>query len=159
MVSGEEPSSGFNTIMQIIKEGLLRASGRLIKGGYPVVPFTARPPKDLHKLLMWRPGLHRWTFEPYGIAIRKSLLIEAGTRPVQYGNLGEYEILSEKDKPFFQVIGSGKQDWRVEKEWRIRKDVRFGTLVQEDAVIFVYSQEEAAKLKTECTFPIIPLKP
>ena len=136
----------------------MRASGRLIRGGYSVVPFTARPPQDLQKLRAWRPALHRWTFDPYGIAINKSLLIEAGARPVQYGDLGEYEMLSEKDRPYFQILGSGKRDWRVEKEWRIRKDVRFGSLVRKDAVIFVYEQQEAAQLKTECSFPVIPLR-
>jgi hypothetical protein len=159
MESGEEPTGGFDTLVRIVRGGAIRASGRLIKGGYPVVPFTARPPQDLHKLLAWRPGLHRWTFEPCGIAIRKSLLIEAGARPVQYGDLGNYEMLSENDRPFFQIIGSGKRDWRVEKEWRIKGDVSFKSLKGEDFVILVYDQEEAAKLKTEHTFPIILLKP
>lgn len=158
MESGEEALSGFDTLLRILKEGVIRASGRLVRGGYPVVPFTARPPQDLQKLLMWRPGLRRWTFEPYGIAIKKSLLIDGGARPAKYGDLNDFDAMGEEDRPFFQMLGTGKRDWRAEKEWRISGDVSFKSLKGEDVTIFVNEKKEASLIDKKFTYPIISLQ-
>lgn len=154
---GEEDSDGIATLGRILKEGVIRASGRLIRGRYSVVPFTERPPQDIPELIKYRAGLRRWTFEPYGIALKKAKLVEMGTRPVIYGEISDYERLAEKDRPFFQVAGSGKRDWRREKEWRIRGDVRLKSFSSEEVVAITHNDREAAGLAKICSYRILSL--
>jgi len=146
-INEDEGQSGFNTLKKIVQEKLIRSSSRLIRGGYEVVPFTDRPPSDLLKLVKWRSGLQRWTFEPYGIAVNKNRLEEMGARPVIYGDISKFEGLQESDKPFFQLEGSGKQDWKQEKEWRIEGDLILSDFRRSEIALICYSKHEAEKLK------------
>ncbi len=145
-ISKDVNEGGLATLLKILKDGCIRCSGRLIRGKYEVVPFTQKPPGELHELIRWRSGLRRWTFEPYGIALKKSKLIELGAKPVIYGDLNDFESLSEEDKPFFQLAGSGKQDWRREKEWRIRGNVDLDLFKENEAIYIVNNEKEGPSL-------------
>ncbi|MFH1734581.1 MAG: hypothetical protein ABIE92_07710, partial [bacterium] len=142
-INEAEDQDGFATLKRIINEKRIRASNRLIRGGYQVVPFTARPPEALAELVKWRSGLRRWTFEPYGLAVNKEKLEEMGARPVIYGNLAKFDALSEEDKPFFQLEGSGKHDWREEREWRLSGDLDLGKFNRSEIAAITYRKEEA----------------
>lgn len=126
---------GRETLERILKEGVIRASTRLVRGNYPVVPFTERPPEDLPKLIRWRSGLRRWTFEPYGIALAKSRLMELGARPVIYAEAAHFHQLPETDRPFFQVEKSAGCDWTLEREWRVQGDVGLDSFTAEEMVV------------------------
>lgn len=150
--------SGLDTLMRILQAGSIRASGRLIRGGYEVVPFTENPPQVLRDLIRWRTGLRRWTFEPYGIAIRKAKLMELGAKPVVYGEIADYERLSESDRSHFQLAHSGQQDWTREKEWRFKGDISLGQFESGDVVLFVHDIHKALLLPKTCPFQVISLK-
>lgn len=153
----EETQGGLETLIRIIRGEGIKASGRLIRGGYQIVPFTERPPHELPSLIRWRRGLRRWTFEPYGIAMRKSKLIEMGAKPVQYGEIQDFERMSESESPFFQLSEVGKQDWQVEKEWRIQGDVDF-SLFQKGEVVFIVKEiNEGLQLPMMYPFQVIAL--
>ena len=157
MEGDEEGGSGLEALQRILRERKIRASAHLIRGGYPVVPFTECPPEDLPKLIAWRAGLRRWTLEPYGIALSKMKLVELGARPVIYGTPADFEKLEERDQPFFQLADSRSGYWRDEREWRVVGDVALKSFAEKDVVVFVPSTHESTPL-TECSkYRIIPL--
>jgi hypothetical protein len=137
-----EAAEGLETLEHILREGIIRASSRLVRGGYPVVPFTERPPQDLPRLIQWRSGLRRWTFEPYGIALSKAKLVELGARPVIYGEAAHFHELAEADRPFFQVEKSAGFDWRGEREWRVLGDLNLDQFGAGEAIVITRTSAE-----------------
>jgi len=156
---GQLNLSGLETLKHILHEGRLEASGRLIRGGYQVVPFSAADPRLLPQLIRYRAGLRHWTFEPYGIGVKRSVLEAAGARPVIYGKPDVYDKLPEVDKPFFQVAESAGCDWRAEEEWRVPASIDFHRLGKNDMVIFIRKSGEADKTISLTGFHILPLNP
>jgi hypothetical protein len=149
------PRSAFHTLSRILAERCLRASKRLIRGEERLVSLTACPPSELVRLVKWRPSLLRWTFEPYGIALDQRKLKSLGARPVIYGDDYQYDLLDDRDKPFFQNSGHGENDWRVEKEWRYRGDLDLNLFSREDGLIFVFTKEEVDALQKSSPFPVL----
>jgi hypothetical protein len=123
MEGPEEEIDGAQTLNRILQEGVIRASTHLVRGAYPIVSFTERPPQELPRLIHWRSGLRRWTFEPFGMALSKERLSAQGARPVIYADVAKYHELTETDRPFFQVERSAGYDWTKEREWRVLGDV------------------------------------
>ncbi len=157
MEGDEEAGGGLEALQRILQEGKIRASAHLIRGGYPVVPFTECPPEDLPKLISWRAGLRRWTLEPYGIALSKMRLMELGARPVIYGTPADFEKLAERDGPFFQMADSRSGYWRDEREWRIPGDVTLKSFAAKDCVIFLPCVQESSLLSDFSRYKVIPL--
>jgi hypothetical protein len=121
--------------------GSARATGRDRK----VVCFSAQPLRSLLALRCYRSHLHRWDYEPYGVAIRKSAAIAIGIRAVIYGSSQDRENLSAVDRYRFQAIGK-TYDWRQEREWRCAGDVALDRLNSDDIRVFVRDQSEAVRL-------------
>jgi hypothetical protein len=157
MEGDTEPTEGMETLERILQDGVIRASSRLVRGGYSVVPFTERPPQDLPRLMLWRSGLRRWTFEPYGIALSKAKLLELGARPVIYGEVAHFHELTQSDRPFFQVAKSAGSDWTVEREWRVTADVRLSEFAKDEIVVVVRDAAEMEKSKEKLTLKVICL--
>ena len=149
------PRSGFRTLKRILKQRRLMASNKLIRGDKAVVSLTECLPWKLAKLVKWRPGLFRWTFEPYGIALNRSKLKSLGARRVIYGEDYQFRFLQEQDAPFFQSCGHDKNNWREEKEWRHLGDLDLNLFQPEDAIVFVYTKEEAEELQSESPFQVM----
>jgi hypothetical protein len=149
------PRNAFHTLRRILQERRIRASKQLVRGDEAVVSLTACPPWELAKLVKWRPSLFRWTFEPYGMALRRMKLESLGARSVVYGNDDDYRSLKEQDKPFFQSCGRGKNDWRVENEWRHLGDLNLSHFGPHDATVFVLTEEEATILQKDSPFPVV----
>jgi hypothetical protein len=143
----QELAAGSETLERILDEGVIRASTHLVRGGYPVVPFTERSPRDLSRLINWRSGLRRWTFEPYGIALNKSRLMELGARPVIYADTTRFHELTEVDKPFFQIEKSAGYDWKQEIEWRAPGDVRLDQFKEAEMVVLVLEAKDARRVE------------
>ncbi len=146
--------TAFDTLRRILRERLIRGSARLTRGRDPVVSFTERLPGQLDGMLMWRPGLVRWSVEPYGLAIRREALDRRGVAPVVYGTEAWYESLPAKRRPFFQLSHSRGFEWTAEQEWRIVGDLPLGHLRPRDIVVITATVEEARLLAREFPYPI-----
>ena len=141
--SPQSSHSAFDTIQRIASEGKIRASGSMIRGKFPVVSFTEVPPNELEKIRIWRTGVYRWTFEPYGIAIKRKTLSMKGAGPVKYGSLKTYESLPDDEKYLFQILKTEKYDWSFEKEWRMEGDLHIKEVPVNDWAIVLPNQNEA----------------
>lgn len=146
---------GFNTLCRILRDMKLRASDKLIRGGYKTVSWTEVPPWELQDKIHWRHSLQRWTFEPYGIAIKKDTLIKTGLRKVLYGLDYQYRFLQEPDQPYFQAFDPEGYDWRPEKEWRHLGDVDLKQFAPEEVKIIVRTFDEAEQLGEWSPFPVV----
>ena len=148
--------SAFATLCRIIAHRKIIASSKAIRGGHDVVSFTAVPPCELPDLRKWQKHRRRWDFEPYGICIRKDVLLSLGARRVIYGDEQIWSALADKDKPFFQIRRGikGGLEWTHEREWRVRHDVDLNAIPPEAAMIFVPSRSEARQLIRISPWPV-----
>lgn len=151
--------TALDTLLRILREGRLRGSAHLIRGGHRVVSWTAVPPGELARITRWHPGLIRWTFEPYGIAVRRSTLKALGVRPAIYTHPRHYERLREHDRFRFQFHDPPKRSWKIEREWRLPGDLDLKPLPPDHWFAFVPTGEEADRLRRHLTHPvsIVPL--
>jgi hypothetical protein len=145
LIDGSATSShtAFDTLYRILEEKLVRGSSRLTRGSRPVVSLTECMPSEISAVVKWRPGLIRWSFEPYGIAVRKDAISELGARPVVYGTEEVLRKMPEDEKYLFQIRKSDQKDWTAEKEWRLPGDLLLTWIRHEDLVVIVPDPEEA----------------
>ncbi|MCA9137066.1 MAG: hypothetical protein KDB00_09915 [Planctomycetales bacterium] len=109
---------------------------------WPVVCFSQTPLATLLSQRCYRPHLHRWDYEPYGIAIRKKAAIGAGFQPVIYGAPSKRMRLDEADRYRFQAVGN-TYDWTNEREWRCAGDVDLDRFDPDDIRLFVADVEDS----------------
>jgi len=138
------------TLLRILAMRRLCASVRAIRGGYPVVCFTAVPFEELSKHYVYRRHRQRWDYCPYGISISRQWLESRGARPVIYGDASTWQELTADDQPFFQINESRRLarsksvcEWRSELEWRAIGDVDLSALPADQAWVFVPTLIEA----------------
>ena len=151
------PRDGISTLRRMLTECKIRASGRMMPGGAPMISLTATSPDELLKIIRWRPGYIRWNFEPYGISIRKEILESLGAKKVIYGTKNHFEGLDSPQRPFFQRITQDK-DWSVEKEWRLPGDLSLGGLNSNDVVVWVLNSDQVTEIQNVSPFPVIALR-
>lgn len=155
--------TALDTLWRILSERRLRACGRLIRGGTPVVSWTSVPPQDLARLTRWNPALIRWTFEPYGIAVRRDVLKKLGAQPVIYAQETDYGKIPEKHRFRFQIHRPGSSSWKVEREWRLPGDLPLDDLPADAWWVFVPTVLEAQSLEREvrhrCRIYTLPTLP
>ncbi|MBN2055296.1 hypothetical protein JW905_10260 [bacterium] len=147
---------GFGTLVRILRERLLRASGALIKGGFPVVCFSAAPPSELLSA-GWASHLVRWRFTPYGIGFTREYLAARGVDPVTYCSPEERDALEAGRRHLYQKHLPPTVDWTAEKEWRLAGDLDFSDCPDEAMVVFVATRAEADALSEICRCTVIPL--
>jgi hypothetical protein len=141
------------SLERIVREGCVRASGRWVSGGTPVVSFTAAPPSEWPGLRRWVRHLGRWTFERYGIAIRRDVLAARGARPVRYGPTSR-RPRTAAGRVFFQVRRSGGSDWSREREWRHPGSLVLGDLPPGSTALVVPAEGDATRLlRSPCGRP------
>ena len=145
---------GFNTLCRILRDLTIFGSDKLIRGCFKSVSLTELPVWQIAEQIKWRGGLHRWTFEPYGIAVRRDKLENMGSRKVLYGHDYQYRFCREEDKPYFQAYERDSYDWRSEREWRIPGDLDLRKLGAEEVTVIVKSLEEAEELGEWSPFPV-----
>ncbi|MEW6620380.1 MAG: hypothetical protein AB1422_13770 [bacterium] len=157
LIAGESDAghTAFDTLCRILKEKLIRASNRLIRGKTPVTSFTACLPNELIKIRKWNPALIRWTFEPYGIGIRRNILKKMAIKPVIYAPESKFKKLPATERFRFQLHHLSKSDWTSEKEWRIPGDVLLNQISPEDMVIVVFTLQEATIIRETFRLPVI----
>jgi hypothetical protein len=154
---GDAGHTGFDTLNRILREGMIRGSSRMIRGMTPVVSFTERLPHDLAHLIKWRTGLARWTFEPYGIAIGKEVLLKLGTSRVIYGEKEVYAAIPLDERYRFQSVNPASKDWSEEREWRLQGGLDLETVRPEDIVVLVRTVREAATIEDRFALTVIPV--
>ena len=138
---GEYVRSAGATLARIVSELRLRGSSWKLPEGEQAVAFTAQPIEEALRLMRWRQRYVRYTFEPYGIAIRLAALLDMGAGRVSYSRFQvsgsrQKQPLSGEDRLFIHAAGE-KTDWEREKEWRIRGDLSLETLDGKDMFALV----------------------
>lgn len=123
-------------LWRILQMSRLIANGQLIRGGFPVVSFTAVSPDRLKELHRYRSHLVRWDFEPWGIVFDRDWLLQRGARPVHYLSNIAFASLVPEQQPWFQKHEPPECDYTIEEEWRVRGDLDFSDAPQ-DAVRLV----------------------
>jgi len=152
------PRSARQTLIHIWKSRFIRASSRHIRGGYPMIGFTALSAETLPELMRYRPRLLNPYFEPYGIAISKIRALQLGLRPVRYGPPDLYRTLPESDRPYYQNSGRGSRKWVSEKEWRHIGDFDLDRIPPEEVTIMVPDKVEAELMGKSLDCRVWPLR-
>jgi len=140
---GDACHTAFDTLYRILSQRLIRGSRKLTRGPQTVVSFTELMPDKLGDLVKWRRGLIRWSFEPYGVAIRKDRLHAMGARPVVYAGDARYRELPEEKKHLFQLVRPEGEDWSLEREWRLKGNLDLNAVEWKDMIVLVPRTEEA----------------
>ena len=142
---GDYPRSGFESLINIIRNMKIAGSGWHIREGMAAVSFTSLSLPGATELMKYRSRWGRYTFEPYGIAIDKEAAEHCGIRPVIYGDSKLYDSLDDKDRPYFQSSGT-RGDWKAEREYRFIGDLDLRSLPERSMRMIVPGQDECEKV-------------
>lgn len=123
------------SLRRIVQQRRLIAGAIASNHQLPVVCFTSVPLPEILERRTYRSHLHRWDYEPFGIAIRKSAAEWIGVQPVAYGDDEESVQLPPADRYRFQAKGK-RNDWTQEKEWRAQGDIDLDALDPRDVIVF-----------------------
>lgn len=109
-----------DNLVSILRDGVIRASTRLIPGGHAAVCFFDSPIAELGRLLT---PANRRRYEPFGIALDKRYAFRQGARPAIYMPLPEAErLLAPEELWRVAAIDFDRDppvDWTFEREWRM----------------------------------------
>ncbi len=130
------------TLARILDEGVVRASGTHMTASEITVSLTSLPPIEALATMRWRSRWRRWNMEPYGIAMRKEILVPLGARQVSYYDKLPPD-LTDAEKIFSQRRGQFT-NWSDEREWRIHADLRLNDLSPDDVALLVYDGDRAS---------------
>ena len=147
------------TLLRIATQRRLRASGRLIPGSVPMICFSARPPDQSVAQRQFRRHLHRWDYEPFGLAIVKEKLVDLGTQAVHYWDpdheLQPPSIAPEWTQKRFSRHSSGPPlDWSTEREHRLAGDLDLERFSPEQLYLFVSDRQQALELARYSRWPV-----
>ena len=149
------------SLLQILAEMRLRASGRWTRDRRPVVSLTAQPLALWRELRSFRSHLGRWDFEPCGLGLSRELIHQLGGRPVVYGDEQTYTMLAAAEQTYFQLANSRGPnraiDWTVEREWRVPDDIDLRKFGERDAFVFVPNRDAAIVAAQLSRWPIYTL--
>jgi hypothetical protein len=113
-----------DNLVTILREGVVRASMRMVRGKRGVVCLFDAPLGELGRLLT---RSNRRRYEPFGLALDKRYAFRMGARPVVYLPWREAEqMLAVKELWRVVAIDLGRVppvDWSFEREWRIVGDL------------------------------------
>lgn len=141
-----------DVLRRILRDSLLRGSAVVTSAG-PVVCFSAVRIEKLLARRTFRSHLGRWDYEPFGIAIRRSVIERMGGLPVVYADSWADSGLRGEERWRFQPCGK-TFDWRSEKEWRVPGSVDLQSIAADDAVVFVGDERSARRLAALSRWPV-----
>lgn len=149
------------TLLQILAEMRLRASGRWTRDHRPVVSLTAQPLADWPEFRSFRSHLGRWDFEPCGLGLSREVILHLGGRPVVYGDELTYSELAAGEQTYFQLNCSRGPnrwiDWTIEREWRVPDDIDLRLFGVNDAFVFVPNRKAANAAARFSRWPVYSL--
>lgn len=125
----------FESLRRIVRGRRLVASAVTTSRSHPVVCFSAVPLRELLGRRRYRPHLHRWDYEPFGVAIRTRVAAAMGVCPAIYGVPAERSRLPPHDRYRFQAVGD-TYDWTSEREWRACGTVDLNAVDPDDIRVF-----------------------
>ncbi len=138
--------SARETLIRILREKFIRASSWKIFGQIPVVSLTENTPQTAVTLMKWRKRFIRYTYEPYGIAVRRQFLEPSGARRVVYSEHGRVP-----DPDAWMVQSPGEfADWTREREWRFPGDLQLTGIKGRDWFIIVPRKEDSEYVEKQC---------
>ncbi len=145
------------TLKRIIGEGLLRGSSWKMPSGESAISFTALSPVEAISLMRWRKRYTRYSLEPYGLAFRQEPLERQGAREVCYLRPRE-PVPSGEERLFTQSAGR-KGNWAVEREWRLKGDLKLEKFTRKELVLITEDSEvsEVFRTKLNPIWEVIPL--
>src|SRR5438128_8966033 len=115
-----------DNLVEILRDGVVKGSGRMILGKRPTVCLFDAPIAELRRLLT-RANRHR--YQPFGVAIDKRYAFARGVRPVIYMPLVEARrMLAEEELWRVVALDPSRNppiDWTFEREWRVRDQLGF----------------------------------
>jgi len=152
------PPSAWDTLLRIVCQQRLRASGRLIPGQQPVVCFSGRCPAETAAHRTFRPHLRRWDYAPYGVGIDRRWLIEHGARPVEYLEAGEPDSHFQQPR-YSRGSPATRIDWSLEQEFRWEGDLDLRRIPTEALFYFVRTAAEARQLAQYTPCRVLHLEP
>lgn len=146
-----------HTLQRILSTQRLIASSYLRRGSVRTVCFTAQSIRSMLEHREFQSHIGRWDWEPYGIAIRRSWLVDRGARPVRYLPGDVLSSLPIEEQAFGQPFPKDDRhrDWSIEREWRVKDDIRLCQIPADQAVVFVQSRSEAMILSSLSRWPIV----
>ncbi len=156
----EYPATTLSSLARILKTGVLFATSALKRGDLPSVSFSARNLLDLLSLRRYERHLGRWDWEPYGLLIDRTVLIDLGAQAVTYRLKSNSKQTLEGDsltQPF-AVDGSGR-DWRVEEEWRMMSNCLLANIPTNRAYVFVLDARAARSIQHLSRWPVLVVDP
>ena len=119
-------STALDNLVAILRDGVLRGGGRMVRGARPAVCMFDVPIPELRTILDRR---NRRRYEPFGIAVDKRYAFTMGARPVIYLPWREAEkILAPEESWRVVSLEFDKNppiDWSYEREWRLAGDLNF----------------------------------
>ena len=142
MMTSNQKRSALESLCRIVRKRRLVGSALASDRSWPVVCFSEQPLAGLLSQRRYRSHMHRWDYEPYGVAIRKSAAMAAGFQPVVYGSGKDRAKLSMSERYRFQSVGK-TYDWTQEREWRCAGDVDLDQFDPKDVRLFVRDKSEA----------------
>ena len=142
-----------NALFRILSEGVVLGSGRLMPARRAMVSFTARPPWTMGAVTRWRRGLRRWSFRPYGVAVRQDAAVALGARPVRYLPAGALKALSAEERLYAQKHEPPKTDWAGEEEWRLLGSLALQDMPRDALQALVASENEADAIRDRFGLP------
>ena len=136
--------SAMATLARIFEEQLVRGSSWKMSHGERAAAFTSLSIEDAVPLMRWRKRYVRYTFEPYGIAVRRSSLAGCGARPVTYEQ--DTNVNAEVDRLYTHAPGK-ITDWTQEKEWRVSGDISLERIDRRDLIALVPDLDAKIELR------------
>ncbi len=127
--------SAFETLLHILQVRRIAGSLWRLPADRRAVSFTALPMNEAFRLMRWRKRFVRFSFEPFGIAIRKQVLEEMGARPVEYVDGDSFS--PDPERRMFQHAPGTRTDWRDEREWRLAGCLDISNIDSDDIVALV----------------------
>ena len=141
--------SAADTLKRIMTEGVIRGSSWRMPGNIASVAFTALTPGKALALMQWRKRHVRYTFEPWGIAIRREVLTALGAEEVIYTH--EPEDRRYPDTLLTHAAGEGDR-WVREREWRFRGDLLLASIPPEAVRVIVPDGIAAQNIGSDAHF-------
>ena len=136
--------SAYETLIRILTEQKIRGSSWHLPAGRFAVSFTSLEPENAVQLMRWRKRFVQYTFEPYGIGIKRNVLAEMGGFEVRYEK-PPHDVSAGKNI-FYQSPGE-RGDWTKEKEWRVPGDCKLDEIDRNDMLIIVPDKSFAEKVQ------------
>lgn len=134
-----EMPSPLETLMRILQDRRLLATGYLKRSGSRSISFSAKPLRDLLACRCYQRHLQRWDWEPFGFALARPHLLHLGARPVRYG------VDANSDVP---------PRWQMEEEWRLDGDLSLADLPWGSGFVFVPDLKIATRIAPISPLPI-----